>query len=183
MIKVLLCLLQAIELLVERIGEATASSTAPEVEALPEEDPSVVLGSNLTDLTSEPRVSYPAVDPPAEPSGHDEPHYVVQDTPEDSESPNFVGDRKGPEAGEIVEGSALVGTGQVLGAGADGKPGSLKKNPPARNRPCVCGSGRKYKNCCGAAKAAATRRKMAELEGVPDKGIEGAEVGIENLFI
>jgi len=77
-------------------------------------------------------------------------------------------------------------TEQLAQSGGEGEEKSGKNKPPARNRPCVCGSGRKYKNCCGVAKAAAARRKKAELErggSVGVLGVEKASVEIENLFI
>jgi hypothetical protein len=44
---------------------------------------------------------------------------------------------------------------------------------PARNKGCPCGSGRKWKGCCGAAAAAAERRQRVLL----DQGA-AAEVGL-----
>ena len=39
-----------------------------------------------------------------------------------------------------------------------GEEASSKKRKPARNRECPCGSGKRYKNCCGPVQAAAARR-------------------------
>ena len=40
-----------------------------------------------------------------------------------------------------------------LDTGGDGslkkRPASADKKEPGRNDPCPCGSGKKYKNCCG----------------------------------
>jgi len=46
------------------------------------------------------------------------------------------------------------------------KQGQPAPKKPARNKPCACGSGRKHKDCCGAAKAAAERRKKALLDSL-----------------
>ena len=40
----------------------------------------------------------------------------------------------------------------------------VKDRAPPRNRRCACGSGRKFKNCCGAVRAAAARRQKAAAE-------------------
>ena len=60
-----------------------------------------------------------------------------------------------------------------------GKPVGKGKQP-SRNRPCVCGSGRRYKNCCGAAKAAAARRQKA-AEANADVTAANADVMVEQL--
>ena len=47
-----------------------------------------------------------------------------------------------------------------LGATDEGAPGDNPAPipwPPGRNEPCWCGSGRKYKKCCGAPSSADTQ--------------------------
>jgi uncharacterized protein YecA (UPF0149 family) len=46
--------------------------------------------------------------------------------------------------------------GRVASAGAQEGAGTVW--PPARNEPCWCASGRKYKHCCGATRAATSSR-------------------------
>ena len=58
----------------------------------------------------------------------------------------------------------------------------LKDKAPPRNRQCECGSGRKFKNCCGAVRAAAARREKAAAEKYssvqPDQTIQ-----MESLYV
>ncbi|MCP4676284.1 MAG: hypothetical protein GY854_12390 [Deltaproteobacteria bacterium] len=51
----------------------------------------------------------------------------------------------------VVEGRGQMG-GEPAEQGATGKPSTVKRDQPkvGRNDPCPCGSGRKYKKCCGA---------------------------------
>ena len=60
--------------------------------------------------------------------------------------------------------------------------GFLKERGPPRNRQCACGSGRKFKNCCGAVRAAAARREKAAAEKYlsvqPDQTIQ-----MESLYV
>lgn len=58
----------------------------------------------------------------------------------------------------------------------------LKDRLPARSRACVCGSGKKYKNCCGIHKGAAARRRKAEETRATDAK-PGIAVSMSNLFI
>ena len=58
----------------------------------------------------------------------------------------------------------------------------FKDRLPARRRACVCGSGKKYKNCCGVAKGAAARRKKAEEEKAASASANAA-VPMSNLYI
>lgn len=60
--------------------------------------------------------------------------------------------------------------------------GSLKDRPPAKRRACICGSGKKYKNCCGIAKSAAARRHKAEQDKI---FVSQADVSVplSNLYI
>ena len=37
----------------------------------------------------------------------------------------------------------------IIKLGGGTKPGTNFKMPPANNAPCPCGSGKKYKRCCG----------------------------------
>ena len=41
--------------------------------------------------------------------------------------------------------------------------------PPARNDPCWCGSGRKYKSCCGPIPAAPDETAASDAAAVPDE--------------
>ena len=50
---------------------------------------------------------------------------------------------------------------------ADAEP---QRRPP-RNKPCPCGSGAKYKNCCAAVAAAALRRQQAAVEAGHEAGV------------
>lgn len=59
---------------------------------------------------------------------------------------------------------------------------SVKDKLPSRRRPCVCGSGKRYKNCCGVPKGAAARRKKAEQERVENVQT-GVQVPMSNLYI
>jgi preprotein translocase subunit SecA len=45
-----------------------------------------------------------------------------------------------------ASGSLVPGYGLALSAGADSKPEKI-----GRNDPCPCGSGKKFKKCCGSA--------------------------------
>lgn len=49
---------------------------------------------------------------------------------------------------------------------------------PGRNEPCLCGSGRKYKQCClpkDEALAAAARKVQADVAAAIEVPVEGAE--------
>ena len=59
---------------------------------------------------------------------------------------------------------------------------SVKDKLPSRRRPCVCGSGKRYKNCCGVPKGAAARRRKAEQEKT-ENGHTGVAVPMSNLYI
>ena len=48
---------------------------------------------------------------------------------------------------------------------------SKQEKKPARNRPCPCGSGRRYKECCGPVQAAQKRRQANGLQ--PPEQLEG----------
>ena len=37
----------------------------------------------------------------------------------------------------------------IIELGGGTKPGTNFKMPPSNNAPCTCGSGKKYKRCCG----------------------------------
>jgi len=47
-----------------------------------------------------------------------------------------------------------------------------RKEKIGRNAPCPCGSGKKYKNCCGANK---TTTAQAEKDAADDKAADEAE--------
>jgi hypothetical protein len=53
---------------------------------------------------------------------------------------------------------------------------------PSRNKACPCGSGQKYKNCCGAAAAAGARRKQAAGEAAAGSADLAAQQ-LQTLFI
>ncbi|KAK9830321.1 hypothetical protein WJX72_010989 [[Myrmecia] bisecta] len=53
---------------------------------------------------------------------------------------------------------------------------------PARNKACPCGSHKKYKSCCGAAKAAAKRRAQACDDQEPN-AVNGAASQLATLYI
>ena len=51
------------------------------------------------------------------------------------------------------------------------KVASKHEKKPARNRPCPCGSGRRYKECCGPVKAAQQRKQSDGMQASePDEG-------------
>jgi len=49
-----------------------------------------------------------------------------------------------------IVGHVSVGDGARIAAKAAGKPATRTAGKPGRNDPCPCGSGKKYKRCCGA---------------------------------
>ena len=49
--------------------------------------------------------------------------------------------------------------------------GTEAQRRPPRNKPCTCGSGVKYKHCCGAVAAAALRRQHAAVEAGHEAGV------------
>jgi len=56
--------------------------------------------------------------------------------------------------------------GRKARAGAAAPPrGRPEERGPFPNRPCPCGSKKKYKQCCGAAARAAERRRLARGAG------------------
>ena len=59
---------------------------------------------------------------------------------------------------------------------------SVKDKLPSRRRPCVCGSGKRYKNCCGVPKGAVARRRKAEQEKLENVQT-GVAVPMSNLYI
>lgn len=63
-----------------------------------------------------------------------------------SQEPHTRGIEALPEVSESVDGTTT-------------KVDAVKQAKPRRNRACPCGSGRRFKNCCGAAKAASQRRQ------------------------
>ena len=70
------------------------------------------------------------------------------------------------EGGPVHEGGkeqqkacSLLGKADVVLASPDAP---TKKRKPARNRECPCGSGKRYKNCCGPVQAAAARREAGQ---------------------
>lgn len=79
-----------------------------------------------------------------------------------------VGAHAGPgSALHAHGGSAGKGAQAEAKGGASGKSGDGKEAPakgPSNNKPCPCGSKKKYKACCGPAAAAAARRRQAAGE-------------------
>ncbi|QBS37233.1 preprotein translocase subunit SecA [Thermaerobacter sp. FW80] len=69
------------------------------------------------------------------------------------------GGAEGADAGEAAGGAAgpaaaVAGRGRAVGAGAGAAPAAARREPVrvhkvGRNDPCPCGSGKKYKKCCG----------------------------------
>ena len=59
---------------------------------------------------------------------------------------------------------------------------SVKDKLPSRRRPCICGSGKRYKSCCGVPKGAAARRKKSQQEGL-EHVQTGVAVPMSNLYI
>ena len=55
--------------------------------------------------------------------------------------------------------------------------------PPGRNRSCPCGSHKKYKNCCGAAKAAAVRRQADAEQYAAKQGSTALAHQLETLYV
>lgn len=159
-------IVQAIELIVERMAaELEAEEVSEPVEATADRQPD----------------SYQPVDPAAQP--HEPPDNsagpLASDTQTDEasiEPESGVGEG---EAGEEKGSAEADGPCKIAAKG--GKTAGKDRAPP-RNRPCSCGSGRKYKNCCGAAKAAAARRAAARSEAVksdPDR----VTVQMESLYV
>ena len=54
---------------------------------------------------------------------------------------------------------------------AEQSAGTESLRRPPRNKPCPCGSGVKYKNCCAAVAAAALRREQAAIEAGHEAGV------------
>lgn len=90
-----------------------------------------------------------------------------------------------PSQTDEEEGSDSEAKQNGLEADRGGKPGMrtrLRDRLPARGRACPCGSGRKYKHCCKAAKGAAARKQQAAEQNIPEKGTDLCKP-ISNLFI
>ena len=61
-------------------------------------------------------------------------------------------------------------------------PGQQPQKGPMRNRPCPCGSGRKYKQCCLIAERTKLRRQQGSALGSDDR-TEGAVVHMQTLLV
>ncbi len=61
------------------------------------------------------------------------------------------------------------------------KVASKQEKKPARNRPCPCGSGRRYKECCGPVQAAQKRRQTNGLQ--PPEALGGTGHVMAELYV
>jgi preprotein translocase subunit SecA len=61
----------------------------------------------------------------------------------DEVAEDFIAAASGGDAGDMPE--------QTEAPDREGKPETIRRDKPkvGRNDPCPCGSGKKYKNCCG----------------------------------
>ena len=60
-----------------------------------------------------------------------------------------IRDNRGHDYYEMVALMSLKGRGSSAGSSASGRSTQVKRAKIGRNDPCPCGSGKKYKNCCG----------------------------------
>jgi hypothetical protein len=70
---------------------------------------------------------------------------------------------QGPETDQTNSDDALLSEKQPA-------TGDLQRKP-SRNKACPCGSGAKYKNCCGAVAAASARWQKAVIEAGHEAGV------------
>ena len=181
------CPLQAIELLVDRMANEEASSAAASGSCALEDatvnDEARTTGHNAETGGSEERASHSAVTWEAcQPAGY--------------EASSATNGRTGAEGGSgggpaheststsaITDGSALANGSPAAArtAVAGGNHSRREAEPPTtkivkskvgRNRPCPCGSGRRYKSCCLAVAAALERRKRAAIDAASEAGVD-----------